>query len=694
MSKIFDFLRKGRGVFMISLEEFHQDFLQSILSDAQSRGIMKPQAFFENVCEELISIGDLTPNYTYAEFQKRGMEVFGYDFDDERKVLSLLVHQFFQEDTIETLTQGQIDTKFKRLNTFFEKSINGLYKDLEEAYESYSMAFNIYKWYKEEEISKVRLLILSDGKATRNLQEIPNSNTGSVEVEYRIIDINYLYKVFLSQNNSIEFEITDIELPALLVDTNSDNYKSYLTYMNGLTIAKIYDKFGQKLLEQNVRTFLQFRGKVNKGLRNTIEFNPEMFFAYNNGLTVTATDVVVENGNIVNIKNLQIVNGGQTTSAIYAAWKNGKLDVSKINVQIKLSVVLDKNKKDEFVSKVSEYANTQNKVNKSDFFSNSPFHKEFKDYSKRVWAPVKSGSQQRTHWFYERVRGEYLNEQAYLTKAQKKQFQIENPKSQMIDKTFLAKSENVWQEIPYIVSKGAQYSFDEFARQVTKKLEENNLAITEKYFKDAIAKVIIFKETERIVSNASWYNGGYRAQTVAYILSYISHYIKLQKKYMNFEVIWEKQELPKRLKDIICQIGDAVYQRITHPPDGNANVGQWCKKTLCWDDVKKININFEIDEFLIDSEEIKIIKKEDKKLKKLDNDIEIQSFVVKLDKSHWNKILDYFSRSENKNDISPMQYDILNKYVKGYLPLPSIKQSKHLYDIYVLGIDEGVPLGD
>ena len=594
---------------MITLDEFHQDFLQSILSDAKSRGLMKPQAFFENVCEELIMIGDLTPNYTYAEFQKRGMEVFGYDFDNERQVLSLLVHQFFQEDSVETLTQGQIDTKFKRLSTFFERSINGLYKDLEEAYESYSMAFNIYKWYKEKEISKIRLLILSDGKSTRNLQEIPNSKIIDVEVEYRIIDINYLYKIFLSQNNSVEFEIADIEIPALLVDTNSDNYKSYLAYMNGLTIANIYDKFGQKLLEQNVRTFLQFRGKVNKGLRNTIEYNPEMFFAYNNGLTVTATDVKVENEKIVNIKNLQIVNGGQTTSAIYAAWKNGKLDVSKINVQIKLSVVLDENKKDEFVSKVSEYANTQNKVNKSDFFSNSPFHKEFKDYSKRVWAPVKSGSQQRTHWFYERVRGEYLNEQAYLTKVQKKQFRIENPKNQMIDKTFLAKSENVWQEIPYIVSKGAQYSFDEFAKQVTKKLEEDNLAITEKYFKDAIAKVIIFKETEKIVSNAIWYNGGYRAQAVAYTLSYLAYYIGLQKKYLDFESIWQNQELPQELKNTIYQVGEIVYQDITNPPEGNANVGQWCKKTLCWDKVKKININLDIDEFLINNEEIKIIKK-------------------------------------------------------------------------------------
>lgn len=104
---------------MISLEDFHADFLQQILSDAESRGLMKPQAFFENVCEELVSSGDLTINYTAAEYTKTGMEIHGYDFDEERKILSLIVHQFFQEDEIQTLTKSQIDTKFKRLRGFF-----------------------------------------------------------------------------------------------------------------------------------------------------------------------------------------------------------------------------------------------------------------------------------------------------------------------------------------------------------------------------------------------------------------------------------------------------------------------------------------------------------------------------------------------------------------------------------------------
>ena len=132
---------------MISLEDFHQDFLQSILSDAESRGLLKPQSFFENVCEELITTGDLTNNYTAAEYTKKGLEVYGYDYDEERQILSLLVHQFFQEDEIQTLTKNIFDTKFKRLKTFYNKCVDGIYQNMEQAYDHYSMAYNIYNYY-------------------------------------------------------------------------------------------------------------------------------------------------------------------------------------------------------------------------------------------------------------------------------------------------------------------------------------------------------------------------------------------------------------------------------------------------------------------------------------------------------------------------------------------------------------------
>ena len=675
---------------MISLEEFHQDFMQSILSDAQSRGLMRAKSFFENVCEELIRTADLTNNYTEAEYTKKGIDVYGYDYDEEREVLSLLSHEFFQEDTIETLTKGRLDVKFKRLKTFYSRAIDGLYQNMEEAYESYSMAYNIYGWNSKKEIKKVRLIILTDGKVTRTLKKLPSEVVDGIEVEFRIIDIEYLYKIYLSENSGGDFEV-NIKLPCLKIDTASDEYQSYLAYLSGNDLVDIYEQFGQKLFEQNVRTFLQFRGNVNKGLRNTIEYNPEMFFAYNNGITATASDVELDSsGQIINIKNFQIVNGAQTTSAIYAASKNSKLDVSKVSVQMKLSVVKDSEKQNEFVSKVSEYANTQNKVNKSDFFSNSSFHKDFKNYSKRVWVATVGGSQKRTHWFYERVRGEYLNEQAYLTKAEKTQFQLENPKQHLLDKTFLAKSENSWLQKPNVVSKGAQYSFDYFRKEITDRLEKDELAITEQYFKDVVCRVIMFKEVEKMTSKASWYQGGYRAQSVTYTIAYLSHLITEEEKFLDFNLIWEIQELPLRLKDILEAIGEKIYNEITNPPEGNANASQWCKKDDCWSSIKELDFGIDIDEnLLIDSEEAKYNKREEKKETRLVKDLEMQTFVLQQSIDMWKRLLDYYKQDEFEFRISPMQLDILNKYSLGHMPLPSAKQSKVLYGLYYDALDEG-----
>ena len=676
---------------MISLEEFHKDFIQSILSDSESRGLMKAKSFFENVCEELISTADLTNNYTEAEYTKKGIDVYGYDYDEERKVLSLLSHEFFQEDNIETLTKSKLDVKFKRLKTFYLKAIDGLYQNMEEAYESYSMAYNINQWYQKKEIEKIRLIILTDGKVTRRLKELPSEMLDEMEIEFRIIDIEYLYKIYLSENSGGDFEV-NLKLPCLKINTISNEYQSYLSYLSGNDLVDIYEEFGQKLFEQNVRTFLQFRGNVNKGLRNTIDYSPEMFFAYNNGITATASDVELDdNGNITKIKNFQIVNGGQTTSAIYAASKNSKLDVSNVSVQMKLSVVKDKDRQNEFVSKVSEYANTQNKINKSDFFSNSSFHKDFKNYSKRVWVAAVGGSQKRTHWFYERVRGEYLNEQAYLTKSEKTQFQLENPKQQLLDKTFLAKSENSWLQKPSVVSKGAQYSFDSFRVAITDKLEVDELAITEQYFKDVVCRVIMFKEVERMTSKASWYQGGYRAQSVTYTIAYLSYIISQKKKFLNFNLIWELQKLPQNLIEVLENIAEKIYDEITNPPEGNANASQWCKKDLCWSTIKELDFQIDIDDdLLVDSEDEKYNKKEEKKEKRLVQDLEMQTFVLKTKMDSWKKLYDYYKKDEFELRISPMQLDILTKYSLGYFPLPSAKQSKVLYGLYYDALDEGL----
>lgn len=674
---------------MISLNEFHEDFLQTILSDTENRGIMKPQAFFENVCEELVSSGDLSTNYTAAEYLKKGIEIHGYDFDEDRKLLTLIAHEFFQEDEISTLTLRQIESRFNKLTGFFRMVARNDFHEMEPTSDGYAMAQSIYEYFSSSQIEKVRLMVLTDGRMTKNLTEIPSESFADIPFEYRVVDIDYIYRIYLSDYVDSNFEV-DVDLPALEVPSATEEYQSYLSVVPARVLASIFEAHGQKLFEQNVRTFLGARGKTNIGLRNTIESRPEMFFAYNNGITATASDVEFDkSGRIRKIKNFQVVNGGQTTSSIYAASRNKSLDLSKVAVQMKLSVVKDKELEHIFVSDVSRCANTQNKVNDSDFFSNSPFHKEMKDYSRRVWAPAASGSQKRTRWFYERARGEYLTAQRDLTAAQKKAFLSENPKQQYLDKTFLAKSEVSWLQKPNIVSKGAQESFKYFAENITKKIENDNLSINELFYKEAVSRVILFRETEKLVSGSSWYDGGFRAQTVTYTIAYLSYLISKHRQYLNFNLIWEAQGISPELRKVLGRISEEVYDDISNPPAGVANISQWCKREACWESIKSLELGISIPaSLLVSREEKKYEVKSEKSEKIIESGIQKQSFVVGLPVETWLQLHQYFA--SNGQAISSMQLDILKKMSNGSLGLPSEKQSKILYELFHRAKDEGL----
>jgi hypothetical protein len=158
-----------------------------------------------------------------------------------------------------------------------------MYKELEETAPAYSMAYLIYDKFRSKEINKIKLFLVTDGKVIKTFKGIDFGEIENIQVENRIIDIEYLYKNYISQSADSSFEV-EINMPYLEIPTKSEKYNSYLTYLTGTQLVDVYEKFGQRLLEQNVRTFLQFKGNVNKGIKNTIEGVPEMFF-YNNGIT-------------------------------------------------------------------------------------------------------------------------------------------------------------------------------------------------------------------------------------------------------------------------------------------------------------------------------------------------------------------------------------------------------------------------
>lgn len=662
------------------LESFRESFLQEVFTAAQAGENFYESSFLELYAKDLLESGEIDNELELCHWGETGIKADGYSYNEDDGILNLFVSVFSADIENKSLTQTEVNQAFKRIENFFQRSFSKTYyTKLEESTPVYDLAYQIHK--NKANISTVKYYLLSNKILSDRAEAIPPRQSGTISFSYNIWDISRLFRMDASNQKKediyIDFdELSKESLYCLPAHLDTQDYKSYLLVIPGTLLAMLYHKYGARLLEQNVRTFLQARGKVNKGLRNTIINQPEKFFAYNNGLTTTAEDIELEETShglkIKSLKNLQIVNGGQTTASIYSAMRKDKADLSKIFVQVKLTIVAPEQVND-LVPKISEYANTQNKVNAADFFSNHPFHIRIEDFSRRVYTPADEMGKQ-NKWFYERARGQYQDMIAHKTKAENKKIQLEYPKHQLITKTDLSKFENVWKCIPHTVAKGAQYSFIEYAKEIGKLWEKHEKEYNELFYKSAIAKAIIFKTTEATISNSSWFVRDYRAQAVAYSISYLANIVKKQDKYFNFLDVWNHQRVSETTQKALEIITEKVYMELTNPPAGITNVGQWAKKEGCWDTIQKLDIEIpqEFYEELLEKQEMDTEKKQAKKIQRIDNGVEAQKLVFEIaEKKKWYEIKQFGIENEM---FSPLEIDLIDLACAIPNKIPSEKQ--------------------
>jgi len=663
------------------LESFRESFLQEVFTAAQVGENFYESSFLELYAKDLLESGEIDNELELCHWGETGIKVDGYSYNEDDGILNLFVSVFSADIENKSLTQTEVNQAFKRIENFFQRSFSKTYyTKLEESTPVYDLAYQIHK--NKANISTVKYYLLSNKILSDRAEAIPPRQSETISFSYNIWDISRLFRMDASNQQKediyIDFdELSKESLYCLPAHLDTQDYKSYLLVIPGTLLAVLYHKYGARLLEQNVRTFLQARGKVNKGLRNTIIKQPEKFFAYNNGLTTTAEDIELEETShglkIKSLKNLQIVNGGQTTASIYSAMRKDKADLSKIFVQVKLTIV-EPEQVNDLVPKISEYANTQNKVNAADFFSNHPFHIRIEDFSRRVYTPADEMGKQ-NKWFYERARGQYQDMLAHKTKVEKKKLQLEYPKHQLITKTDLSKFENVWECIPHIVAKGAQYSFIEYTKEIGKRWEKHEKEYNELYYKSAIAKAIIFKITESTISNSFWFIRDYRAQAVAYSISYMAQIIKDEKKYFNFLYVWEHQKVSSPTQKALDIITRTVYQELTNPPSGITNVGQWAKKEGCWNVIKNLQIDLpqEFYDELLEKQDMDTEKKQAKKIQRIDNGVEAQKLVFEIaEKNKWCEIRQFGIENEI---FSPLEIDLIDLACSIPNKIPSEKQA-------------------
>lgn len=576
------------------LNRFYTELLQDIRSEQLSNeeGGSLEQLFTNQVILLLSEVGetaDVRISFHESIVPRNRHKINAYAIADNYETLDLFVTVFKCTEEPLRIQKSDIDNAAKLLLSFLKKADNrGYASSLEESSEIFDFAHTLNASAElRESLVRINIFILTDGiyngeiPSQKELNEIP--------VFFRVIDLNYLFNISEKEYVPIEidFEQDGFEVPCIKSDIDNPEYQSYLALIPGQALVSVYEQYGARLLEQNIRSFLQFTGKINKGIRNTILKEPHMFLAFNNGIAATAADLKLkktEKGYLIeSVKDLQIVNGGQTTASIYHTWKKDKADIKDIVVQIKLSIIKDRNNFAEIVSRIAEYANTQNKVSISDLSSNTPFHIELEKLSRNIWAPPVSGQSHQTRWFYERARGQYRNARLRegTTKAKLKAFDLKNPKSQFFTKEEFAKVINTWNEVyseeklvigPYVVVRGSQKNYAQF---ITYNIPEN---LDNKYFEDLIAKAILFRTAEKLYGIKPNSIGDMRYITVPYTLALLS----LNKNSeIDLSFIWKQQTISEELQNTIYNLMIRVEQFIRMNAPG-ALYGEWAKKEECW----------------------------------------------------------------------------------------------------------------
>lgn len=592
------------------LQKFYIDIQEEINASliSEEEGTNPEQIFTELALSYLSEAGE-TENYRVCfdeKISKRGVEhkINGYSLYENYETLDLFVTIYNGDSTIQSVTKGDADKTIERAVKFFR---NAIYKDyvneIEESSEIFDLAQTLANVPEVKEyLTRVNIFLITNGEVKSDVK-ISDTIAGYT-IFYRTIDINYLFNLSDKSRVPIEinFELAGYKVPCIVNESENSDYQSWLAIIPGLALADIYEQYGARLLEQNVRSFLQFTGKINKGIRNTILKEQHMFMAFNNGIAATAEEVTItdlpnnQGKAIAKVKDFQIVNGGQTTASVYHTWKKDKVEISNVFVPVKLTIVKNRENFSEIVGRIAEYANTQNRVSASDLSSNKENHVLIEKLSRTIWAPPISGETTQTRWFFERSRGQYKNERIRfgITPSKRKQFDKQNPRSQMFTKESLAKFINSYEEVyngkklvigPHIVVRESQKNYAQFLNY-NFSFKPDNI-----WFEDAIAKAILFSSAEKVYGVKPNAIGDMRYITVPYSLAWLGY--KLNYK-LDLYKIWKHQSISDNLKSKLHEVMSKIEDYIKTKAPGSL-YGEWAKKEECWNAIKYEDFNIDLE---------------------------------------------------------------------------------------------------
>lgn len=572
----------------MNIREFAQEIIENAKMSTEASGNDLDTELAQTILDYMIDSGEvMSPEI--CTFKKSKARLTAYDYNDEAESLDL-----FYFDSADTLVgkvnNNKVQQGFNYLMRFYHESMDGTLlrnADGENANSEIMEAVELIRSTKGH-ISQLRIFFLTDGLTESDAAPAAvESPDDDFIIEYIVWDMQRVYQQHNIRAGKEKVEIDfptnySTELQCLKMNDQNRFVDAYLAIIPGKTLARIYKKYQQVLLEKNVRTFLQFKGKVNKEIRKTLREKPDMFFSFNNGISTTASEIELKTVDgmlyITRLYDWQIVNGGQTTASIAASLNDRSVDLSKVFVPMKISVIRDQEHSDEIIKAISTSANSQTAIKNSDFSANDPYLIDLEKYSRSEWVP--NGSQKPVcKWYFERTRGQYLDQLAQLNGFDEKSFKKEYPKNQKITKTDIAKYEVSWGQKPYDVCRGAEKNYISFVTEI----KRTKPVITATYFKRIIAQCILFNTIDGIVKSKNL--GGYKSNMNAYIMASIS---LLSDGNLDLSYIWEHQKVQTEVIEKVKDLIPIVWTHLTESASGSqsSNTNEWSKKAECWNKLK------------------------------------------------------------------------------------------------------------
>lgn len=700
----------------MDIEDFRKQFIDDIRNDASLEGTDPENYFIERILSDLEEIGELNdPIPMSIEIRNTRRQILGFDgyaYDEADGALVLIASEFTnQRDTAPTLTKTRIDELLSYMQRFIEESVNG---NIRKFCDDSDPAVNIANEFKKRigkgmtatEILRFKFIIISNHTLSKQVKNLSQPDFLDRPVDLNIWTLERFYQTFVSNSSEIlEIETNDFGcdgIPYLKANLGDESkYDAYLGIVPGKFLADIYLKYGSKLLQGNVRAFLSFRGNVNKGIRSTIMKQPENFFTYNNGIAIVARAVrfSTDKSKIVFFKDLQIINGGQTTASLASAIikKEAPKGMDTLYVPMKLTVLnVEDDMSEEQVQNyneltktISECANSQNAVKSADFFSNHPFHVKMEQLSRRVMAPPVGGNPYQTVWFYERSRGKWEQEQMKLTPHQRDLFKEKNPKNQLITKEKLAKCYNAMLMHPDQVCKSSADNFKIFAPYIDGIYENDRDRINDEFFKRCVCSIIIFDTLDKLISKEDWYpKGGNKAQITPYTIAKLMTLIP--KEYdLDFASIWNKQTLYPALVAELLRLAYFTHRYLEEKAAGGL-VRSLSRLVGTWNDFKSVEFNLS-DAFkrsLISKEETRVVEQAARRAHKFNSKIDASVEIFKLGQDYW---MNVYNSLINEELLSFGDCDFI-RGVASYMgrgQLPTSAQCKRLLKIIEKAEDKG-----